>query len=171
MTTHVNFSDLIEYTDWQREKWRVCLNSHGDVLNVAVGPNGDGRFAVVGDIVRQIFSAEKRYTERLSGRELTDASTIPNNRVEPLFQFGRQSRKELKDYVGLLPDREWDVPSEYNILKFSLRATPRKIVTHVLIHEIRHWAQVGTLLRLNGFPVELQDVLFAPVMDGRTPAS
>ncbi|MGC2197205.1 MAG: DinB family protein [Terriglobales bacterium] len=45
-----------------------------------------------------------------------------------------------------------------------IRATPRKIVTHVLMHEIRHWAQIATLLRLSGFAVEPQDYLFSPVM-------
>ena len=166
MTSQVNFSDLIEYTDWQREGWHVCLTGHGDsTLNVAVGANGDGRFAIIGDIVRHIFSAEKRYIERLSGRELTDASTIPNNHIDPLFQFGQHSRKDLRDYVESLPEQQWDVMSDYKILNYSLKASPRKIVTHVLIHEIRHWAQIATLLRCNAFAVELQDFLFAPVMD------
>jgi hypothetical protein len=37
---------------------------------------------------------------------------------------------------------------------------------HTLIHEIRHWAQIATLSRLNGFDVEFRDFLFSPVMGG-----
>jgi uncharacterized damage-inducible protein DinB len=48
----------------------------------------------------------------------------------------------------------------------SLRATAKKIVVHVLIHEIRHWAQIGTLFRLNGLTGEFHDLLFSPVLDG-----
>jgi uncharacterized damage-inducible protein DinB len=47
-----------------------------------------------------------------------------------------------------------------------LRATPRKLVVHVLMHEIRHWAQIGTLFRLNGLTGEFHDFLFSPVLGG-----
>jgi uncharacterized damage-inducible protein DinB len=42
--------------------------------------------------------------------------------------------------------------------------TPRKIVVHILLHEMRHWAQIATLLRMNGFAGEMHDFLFSPVM-------
>jgi hypothetical protein len=32
------------------------------------------------------------------------------------------------------------------------------------MHEIRHWAQFGTLLRLNGLKGEFHDFLFSPVL-------
>ncbi|HEV2422267.1 MAG TPA: DinB family protein [Candidatus Acidoferrales bacterium] len=47
------------------------------------------------------------------------------------------------------------------------RPTPSgKIVTHVLLHEIRHWAQIATLLRLHGLKDELHDFIFTPVLGG-----
>jgi uncharacterized damage-inducible protein DinB len=48
----------------------------------------------------------------------------------------------------------------------SLKATPRKIVVHVLLHEIRHWAQIATLLRLTGVTDGFHDILFSPAMGG-----
>ena len=80
-----------------------------------------------------------------------------------LIRFGQQSRKELKQLVEAFPAQEWDVPHEWNILTFSVTASPRKIVMHVLMHEIRHWAQIATLFRLNGLAVEFHDLLFSPV--------
>src|SRR5215469_3868262 len=32
------------------------------------------------------------------------------------------------------------------------KATPKKIIIHVLAHEIRHWAQIATVLRLPRLP-------------------
>lgn len=32
------------------------------------------------------------------------------------------------------------------------------------MHEIRHWAQIGTLFRLNGLTGEVHDFLFSPVL-------
>ena len=53
---------------------------------------------------------------------------------------------------------------DLKILTYSISATPKKIVTHVLMHEIRHWAQIGTLLRLQGLVGEFHDFLFSPAM-------
>jgi uncharacterized damage-inducible protein DinB len=47
-----------------------------------------------------------------------------------------------------------------------LTATPKKIVIHVLVHEIRHWAQIATVLRAQGLTDEFHDFLFSPVMGG-----
>jgi uncharacterized damage-inducible protein DinB len=36
------------------------------------------------------------------------------------------------------------------------------------MHEIRHWAQIATLLRINGYPVDMHDFLFSPAMGAET---
>ena len=161
----LNLDHLVEYTDWEREKWHEWLRERGDgVLKIGVGPNADSRFETAGDLIRHIFSAEKRYVERLSGKPLTDTATIPNDNTEALFQFGEQSRKALKTFLQVFPEKDWDTAGEYQILTHKLTLTPRKIMTHVLLHEIRHWAQIATLFRLNGLTGEFHDFLFSPVM-------
>lgn len=168
MPVSLNLHDLIEYTDWERSVWHDWMRKHGDqILAIEAGPHGDGRFEKVGDLVRHIFSAEKRYIDRLSDRALTDTASIPNDNIETLFEFGAQSRKELKEFVDTFPEVRWDAPMELKIVNNIVRATPRKIVVHVLMHEIRHWPQIATLLRLNGLVGGFRDFLFSPVMDTR----
>jgi uncharacterized damage-inducible protein DinB len=161
----LNVDDLIEYSDWERAKWREFLVARGDeALTIGVGPNGDGRFHSIGEVIRHIFSAEKRYIDRLSNREITDTSSVPIDQVEPLFAFGAQSRAELRRFVATFPSERWDENVEFNLMNSIIRATPRKVIAHVLIHEIRHWPQIATLLRLNGIVAEFRDLLFSPVM-------
>src|SRR5579864_3528349 len=165
MPVHLSLSDLIDYTDWERQKWHDRLRQQGnEVLTTSVGPNGDGRFTTVGDLVRHIFSAEKRYIERLMGRPLTDTGSVPADNLEALFQFGDESRQELKDFVEAFPIEQWDVPFEFKLMNSVLRVTPKKIIVHVLVHEMRHWAQIATLLRLNGMTGDFHDFLFSPAM-------
>lgn len=167
MFAGLSFSEFIEYTDWERGRWHDRLRQHGDqVLATSIGLHGDCRFQTVGDIVRHIFSAEKRYIDRLSNRPLNDAALLPNDSIETLFQFGQQSRADLLNYVNTLPSQDWDVPQDFNLMNNFLRATPRKLVVHVLMHETRHWAQIGTLLRLNGLAGDFHDFLFSPVLGG-----
>jgi uncharacterized damage-inducible protein DinB len=163
----LSLSDLLDYTDWERQNWHEWLRQRGDqVLKTSAGPHGDGRFEAVGELVRHIFSAEKRYVERLSGRTLTDMTSIPSDNVEALFQFSQISRKQLREFIETFPAQKWDVPQDFRLLNSSLTATPKKIVVHILMHEIRHWAQIATVLRLNGLTGEFHDFLFSPVMGG-----
>jgi uncharacterized damage-inducible protein DinB len=97
---------------------------------------------------------------------LTDPASVPNDDVEALFRFGEQSRQDLKEFVEALPAEQWDVPQDLKLMNSVLTVTPRKIVAHVLLHEIRHWAQIATLCRLHGLTDDFHDFLFSPVLGG-----
>jgi uncharacterized damage-inducible protein DinB len=164
---HFDVNDLIQYTAWERRQWQEFLHGKGDqVLQISAGPNGDGRFDTIGNLIQHIFMAEKRYVERLLGQPLTEMNSIPSDRIEVLFDFGRQSRNEFKHLLETFAAAEWDVQREFLILTYRIKATPNKIASHVLMHEIRHWAQIGTLLRLNGVVTQFHDFLASPVMGG-----
>jgi uncharacterized damage-inducible protein DinB len=163
----IALADLLTYTDWEREQWLVWLRQQKDsVLQTSLGSHAGGRFADVGDTIRHIFSAEKRYVDRLSNRPITDTSSIPTQDLEALLEFGRQSRADLKSFIEAFPEAEWDSPIGMQIMNWSISASARKIVTHVLIHEIRHWAQIATTLRLSGLKPDFHDFLFSPALGG-----
>lgn len=162
---NITFTELIEYTNWERQKWYAWLREHGDeVLKISAGPHGDGRLNTIGDIVRHIFSAEKRYIDRFSDREITDTSAVPSDNTVALFALGDESRRSLMQFINTFPAAEWDVAREFPLMNKTLRATSRKIMAHVLMHEIRHWAQVATMLRQNGYKFDFHDFLFSPAM-------
>jgi uncharacterized damage-inducible protein DinB len=167
MVVSLTMTDLIDYTDWERQKWFDWLRQRGqEVLEISLGPHGDGRFEKVGESIRHIFSAEKRYIERLSDRPMTDTAAIPACDIEALSQLGQQSRRELREFIEAFPSEAWDSPREFKLMSSFLTATPKKIVTHVLVHEIRHWAQIATVLRAQGLKDDFHDFLFSPVMGG-----
>jgi len=165
---HIDLSDLIDYTDWERQKWHDWFAKNGDhILNISLGPRGDGRFQKIGDWIRHIFSAEKRYVERLSNTPLSDPSSIPADNVEALFAFGRQSREEFKQFAATISEADANRAVEFKLMNTVITVTPKKIFTHVLIHEMRHWAQIATLLRLNGVREnEFHDFVLSPAMRG-----
>jgi uncharacterized damage-inducible protein DinB len=163
---NLSLTDLMDYTDWERQKRHEWMRQQGDqILAVSAGPNGD-RFQTVGDLVKHIFSAEKRYMERLAGKPMTDTTSLPNDNLEALFQFGRESRNSLKEFVETFPPDKWDVPQEQNLVVAVITVTPRKSVTHILLHETRHWAQIGAMLRMAGHKGDFYDFLFCPAMGG-----
>jgi uncharacterized damage-inducible protein DinB len=158
---------LLEYTDWERQKWHESLLQRGDrILLTSAGANSDTRFETVGDLIRHIFSAEKRYVERLSDKPLTDTASISTEKIEALFNLGQESRKALREFIETLPAQQWDAPREYMMMNHPVRATPKKFIIHVLLHEVRHWAQIATLLRQNGLKGDFHDFLFSPSLGG-----
>jgi len=166
MSLGLSFDDLMQYTAWQRGRWLAWFRNHPDALKLSVGPNGDGRFTTVGDLVKHIVSAEKRYVQRLAGEPLSDLATLASDDAGALFSAGDESRRELALLIKRFPEQEWDTPRTFKILSFQVVTTPKKIVAHVLIHEIRHWAQIATICRVNGLPGEFHDFLASPVWGG-----
>ncbi len=171
MTSLLSLDILLDYTEWDRRQWHAWLKEgREDLLRVPLGPHGDGRFQTAGDLVRHIFSAEKRYVERLSGLPLSDPAAVPSDSLEALFEFGGRSRAALRAFVRDLPAERWERPETLQLGQHGLSATPRKIVVHVVLHEIRHWAQLATLLRLNGAAPGFRDFLFSPLLDPDRPS-
>ena len=100
----------------------------------------------------------------VAGVPLTDTSVVAIDDPTALFLLGALGRASFKGIIETLPAAHWTEPFEFSLLGSTVRATPRKVVLHVLTHEIRHWAQVTTLLRLQGWIGERQDLLFSPVL-------
>jgi uncharacterized damage-inducible protein DinB len=95
---------------------------------------------------------------------LTDTTVVAIDDPIALFLLGAVARASFLGVIETLPAAQWIEPFEFPMLNSNVRSTPRKVVVHVLTHEIRHWAQVATLLRLEGWMGEPPDLLFTPVL-------
>lgn len=158
--------DLLDYTEWDRAQWRAWFREQGPApLAVALGANSDGRIKNVGELVRHIFSAEQRYVERCRGVPVTDTSKVPADDAEALFAFGDASRRALRELVATFPAERWDAVEEHQIGPHRIKVTPRKMVAQAVTHELRHWAQAATLLRLAGYQTGVHDFLMSPLLE------
>ncbi|MGD0991281.1 MAG: DinB family protein [Gemmatimonadales bacterium] len=162
------FAHLLAYTEWDRAQWEAWFKQQGPpALAVGLGPNGDGKVNTVGELVRHIFAAELRYVQRVRGVPLMDPSTVAADDVEALFAFGRQSRAALRALLAELPDERWDVPQEIQIGSHKRAVTPKTMIVQAVTHEIRHWAQMATLLRTSGRKTGPHDFLVSGVFDSQ----
>jgi uncharacterized damage-inducible protein DinB len=82
---------------------------------------------------------------------------------EQSWELQSRAAAKLRPFLESANDAELD-----EILSFQTRAagevaaTRRKLCTHIFVHAIRHWAQIGPLVRQNRFPVGWpQDILFS----------
>jgi uncharacterized damage-inducible protein DinB len=162
----LSFDDLIDYTEWQRARWREWFRERPGMLALSTGDHGDGRFTTVGDVVKHIFGAELRYVQRLVGEPLDDLAAVPSDDVEQLFRKGDETRQRMKQLLGTMPVDQWNMPRQFSVLQYRVTATPRKIVAHTLMHEVRHWAQLATMCRMSGHGPDPCDLLASPLWGG-----
>jgi len=166
MFPDVGIDALLDYTAWQREHWAAWFLANPRSLHTDTGACGDGRFPTVGDVVKHVFTVERRYVQRVAGQPLGDFAAVPSDDVTALFAAGEASREELRTLLATYGG-PWTAIRRFAIPGYAdIEASPQKVVLHVLVHEIRHWAQIATECRLAGHATAPQDLLASPLWGG-----
>ncbi|HET7219621.1 MAG TPA: DinB family protein [Vicinamibacterales bacterium] len=160
---NISYDELLRYTNDERDKWRGWLLAHPEALDAAVQP--EGRFATVGKLIDHIFLAERRQLQRLTGDKPSDSTGLTGNNVMPLFDYGASVRRELEQLVRELDDDEADEPRTFSLRDRDFQMSPRKLLFHIVLHEMRHWAQIALAVRLAGLePPGDHDLLFSTAL-------
>ena len=156
----ISLDDFLTYSDRDRQAWHAWFRQHGPAtLAVDLGAHNSGRILDVGQLVRHIFSAEKRYVQRSLQVPLMDTSVIPADDIEALFAFGRESRRDLRELVASFPATEWDAPRQFSFENQTRTVTSRTMILQAITHELRHWAQIATYLRQAGYQTGCHDLI------------
>lgn len=163
MPLYMSIDELLRYCAEERDKWRRWFLAHPDALEIPVQPGG--RHASVGKLVDHIFLTERRHLQRLTLQPVSDATGLTAKNASPLFDYGASVRRELEQYIRALDDEQADEVMTIDIRGRQWTMTPRKLLLHILVHEIRHWAQIALAVRLSGLePPGDHDLLFSKAL-------
>lgn len=152
---NLTIKELLDYTDEERAKWRAWFAERGgESLRI---PLAGETHASVGALVLHLFWAEMFYALWMRGEVVTEESPVvtenkelPTDDPEKLFAFGERARREMRLFADAAGEAEWEKAYEYGDASVRLAGTARKLVAHILIHEVRHWAQVALAVRQAG---------------------
>ncbi len=157
------YAELLGYTAEERGKWRRFFSEHPGALELALQPNGT--FATVGKLVDHIFLVERRHLQRLRNEPLSTSTGLTGNNTSPLFDYGGSVRRELEQFAGQLDEEVANQERTFNVRDREWPMTPRKLLFHILMHEIRHWAQIALAVRLAGIdPPGDHDLFFSQAL-------
>ena len=157
------YDELLRYTNEEREKWRTWLAAHPEAMDVPVQPGGS--LPTVGRLIDHIFLVERRHLQRLTGDRLDTTTGLTGNNVAPVFDYGASVRRELEQFVAELDDEAADRVRTFEVRERQWPMTPRKLLFHVQLHEIRHWAQIALAVRLAGLePPGDHDLFYSRAM-------
>lgn len=156
--------ELLDYTADQFRRWERWFAAHPAALDL---PFGSGRLASVRDVVHHIVGVERRYTDRLLGRPATPYENVPKAPIGALFAEWRGARAQLERWIAWASDADLAQRLSFTTMSAGVQeASARKIVGHVLLHGIRTWAQLATVVRQAGHPTDWpHDLLFTDALD------
>ena len=154
------FDELVRYTDEERDRWRRFFFAHPQAVELVVQPSS--RFPTAGQLIDHIFLVERRHLQRLRGEPVAEKTGLTGNNAGPLFDYGASVRRELEQFVRQLEEEEADQVRTFEVRNQQWPMTPRKLLFHILLHEIRHWAQIALAARLAGLePPGDHDLFFS----------
>ena len=139
---HLTADELMHYSNDERKKWHSWLIAKPQAMSAPV--QLQGRFPTVGSLIDHIFLVERPHLQRLTGETpMADQTGVANTDVAELFAFGDAAREDLLHYSRSLSEEAAKVPRTFDVRGQRTAMTPRKLLFHIVIHQIRHWAQVA----------------------------
>ncbi len=159
MSVTVDVDELLGYTDHERRKWKGWIAADPGRMQLPFQPGG--RFPTTWSLLDHVFLVERRHLARLQGATPPEITGCDPGDWLQLLDYGDLVRADLRRYVADL-----DLVLGTETVTITARSgnaimTRRKLVLHILLHEIRHLAQLAYAARLAGVdPPGAHDLFF-----------
>ena len=148
MSITVPLEDLLNYSDLERRKWEAWLTADPSRLRLTL--QGTGRFPTVAELLDHIFLVERRHLARLEGSTPPDSTGVPAGDVVALFEYARLVRADFREYVASTDDARASETMTVVIPAGNYVMPRRQLAVHIVLHEVRHLAQLALAARLAG---------------------
>lgn len=146
----ITFHELLRYTESETNRWREWLAAQPPAILEL--PAGTGRLATVRGLIHHIIVVERRYVDRLRGDAVASYEGIPSDPIDATFSVFTDTRRRLDDWLATATDAQLTAVLEFQTLTAGpQRASARKIVSHLILHGVRHWAQIAMITRQAGY--------------------
>jgi uncharacterized damage-inducible protein DinB len=146
-------AELLAWLETTAQNWKRLIEKHPESLHLGCDIAGT---ASVAELLQHIVAVQLRYAERLSALPETSYAEIPFWTVYEIYETHDRAMKMLH---GLLSNSDYDWSQEIEFPTRSLgklAGARRTILFHALLHSIRHYAQLATLVRAHGIKPDWQ---------------
>lgn len=154
----IPIDDLLRWNDLTAVHWRDLARAHPEILSLPCDVRESGTAA---RLLQHIVAVELRYAQRLAAEPESSYDDVAFGTPDEIHATHVRALDTVR---GLLADQgyDWDREIEFQTITLGkLRATRRDVLLHLLLHGIRHYAQLATLVRAAGIkPDWPMDFLF-----------
>ncbi len=159
----ITLEELLADNEASTKKWQTWFAANPAALDVPCDIYNSG---TVRGLLKHIWAVELRHSQRLRGEEVIAYDAIPVGSLDDLVVVHAKAMQNLKDFLAEADDAGMrEVITLQTVSAGTLHASRRKLFAHILLHSMRHWAQLSTELREAGYKTEWpKDFLFSEVM-------
>jgi uncharacterized damage-inducible protein DinB len=161
MSVGIALEELLAWNIESADFWKAKFDANPALLELTCGIDGAPN---VQEFVRHIWIAELRWAQRVAGVPVTERADLPKGPLDALFGLHIQA-VEMFNTLLKDPGHDWNETFKLELDWLPPQAqtiSRRKMAAHALLHGVRHWAQLATLLREAGFPTDFMgDLIFS----------
>ncbi len=145
--TALTGEEMMAWVDRTAEGWLALLNEHPEALAIECDVMAVG---TVAKLLQHIVAVELRYAQRLAEQPESSYDEVGYGTAEEIFATHRRAMELLR---GVMQREGMDWEEQMSFATRSagtLKASRRTVLVHTLMHSIRHYAQLATLVRQHG---------------------
>jgi uncharacterized damage-inducible protein DinB len=138
--------EVLAWNEKTAQGWRQLLTSHPELLTQPCDIAGT---KTVAELLQHIVAVQLRYAERLGDLPISDYDAIPFDSAESIYATHDRTIAIFQQLLA--SDINWGEPLEFTTRsRGPLRSDRKTILFHALLHGIRHYAQLASLVRQCG---------------------
>lgn len=142
--------EILAWCDTTSGDWQRLLAANPAILDL---PCDIANTSTVAQLLQHIVAVELRYAQRIHAMPETEYEEISFDSVEALY--ATHERAFVLYRQALEGETDWDTPIEFKTRSVGMLLASRKTTLfHAMFHSIRHYAQLGTLIREHGYKTD-----------------
>jgi len=159
MNDGIQFAELLEYTEEETRRWKEFFIRHPETLDLPLDVAGTVR-----RLILHVFAVELYFANALLGLERVNPDAHSMDTLDDLFAISEHASDLYREFFSKAKPEDWT--EMVDLGRIRRRANRRKVAAQSLTHSIRHWAQIATYLRQQGFKQDWHhDLLMSHAMD------
>jgi uncharacterized damage-inducible protein DinB len=159
MSASIQFTELLDYTEEEARRWREFFAKHPEAADLPLDIAGSVRA-----LVAHIVGVELYFARLISGATGVTPAPAPGETLDQVFASGEEATRLYRRFIGKAAPEDWHEKVELG--RINVKASKRKLLTQALTHSMRHWAQISSYLRQQGFKQDWRhDFLVSKAME------
>jgi uncharacterized damage-inducible protein DinB len=146
--TALTAEELIVWNDTTARRWHAFFSANPAALALPCDIHDAG---TVAHFLQHIVAAQLRHAQRLASIPIDDYDAIPGATPDEFLSSHDRTLALLRSLLAD-PTIDWAGQMEFNTLTAGRRRSSRRtLLFHAMLHGIRHYAQLATLIRQAGY--------------------
>ncbi len=140
--------ELARYCAAETDRWYAWLaEQDASLLGL---PVGQAQIATVGTLLLHVAWVERAYADVLVGAPVLAAEWPATDALAPIRVLHEEAFAQLDSFLAGADDAALERELTLRVRGLRLTASARKMVAHMLVHGVRHYAQLAMKLREQG---------------------